>query len=327
MYSHVILVVIFFLFLPEELLALNECGGERLLRERLNDICETNLYGECPFGRLTCTSKNGLQCTPQCNLSLLDIHQSLCIECRNNGTYSLEDRKCLCSSGYGGELCEIEDFCARTNCGLFGVCSSSESRCACNKGFSGDHCEINDDCRGFEFIWDGQTCQCNEDFDGIKCSRCSVDLICIPSNVSYGYVLARIPNRHLVEKLLEFSSSLSPEYSERTAFRPLINPVTRQCTCSIPPKNDLLIAGYFEEEEEEERGLNQITTIIRDDSITIAYIDNVYRRQYEDYVNDSVSIYARLLAFVCVVMFILSMIGFTACVFFISNGKSTNRRK
>ncbi len=325
MYIH--LVVIVFLFLPEYSSAIitNECGGNRLLKERLNDVCETNLHGECPFGRLTCANRNNLQCTPDCYLTLMDIHQSMCIECRNNGTYSLEDRRCICPRGYSGELCEVEDYCLRVNCGAFGSCSSSEAKCLCDKGFSGSFCEINNECSGYEFVWDGRTCRCSENFDGSRCNKCSSELICIPSNESNVYTLARIPNRHLLEKLLDPSLSLS-DYAERAAYRPKINKVTRRCTCSMQGDEEertQLTAGYLEDElVDGGRGI-----VIYDDGVAIAYIDSVYRHQYEEHANNNLSTYISLLIFVIFVISILAIFLFCFCVFFISNGEPQKKKK
>lgn len=304
-----VLSLLFFLLLPLSSLSTttNECGGVRPLREKVDTLCETNIQGACPFGRLACASRESLKCTPVCTLTLLDVHTSICVECRNNGSYSLEDRRCLCKRGYSGDLCEIEDYCRDKDCGLFGTCSSSEQRCLCKSGFSGDHCEINDECSGYAFEWDGRTCRCTENFDGLRCDRCSADLICIPGKDVY--VLARIANKYLVEKLL--NATLFDE--SRAAYRPTID-VNQLCTCQslsmLSPTTSSLMESYDDDNEEQ--------IVIVDDGVVIAYIDGVYRREYEHQANENVSFYILLLLFLISVISILAIFACFAGLFYIS---------
>lgn len=322
----VLSLLMLFLFLPEQTVSLNECGGNRPFKERLGDVCETGNQDICTFGRLTCASKNNLHCTPDCLLSLADIQRAICVSCQNNGTYSLEERRCLCLDGYTGDLCETEDFCLKMECSAFGRCSSEDRQCLCDEGFSGDRCQINDHCSGPTFIWDGRTCRCRENFDGAQCNKCHADLVCIPdANRTNAYALTRVPNRYLLDKLLDSSLQLM-DYEERTAFRPFIDNVDHQCTCSKRSTSaDVSLSEEYFDEDDFNGGTRGIT--ISDDGVVIAYIDSVYRHHYEEHANDSVSIYISLLIFVIFVVAVLAVVAFSAFLFFFTNENDGKKKK
>lgn len=260
----------------------NECGGVRRLSGRIGDLCETGIEGACPFGKMTCAGENSLQCMPDCNLTLNDLHASICITCKNNGTYLHAERRCSCKEGFTGERCEIEDVCAHRSCGTYGSCSQSEQRCVCQPKFTGVHCEVNIECVGEAFYWDGQTCHCTENFDGPACSRCKADLVCVPSNTTEGvFVAARIPNPELIDLLL--TSPVPLGYSMKPYLPSAVG--KRACSCTTLSSDDDLSASYVE---------------IYDDGSgsTTVYIASVYRSQYERAANDDVAMSTALLSLV-----------------------------
>lgn len=61
------------------------------------------------------------------------------ITCQNGGTCT--DGKCVCPSGYGGDLCDIKtDACTGIKCKNEGVCK--DGTCVCPAGFEGALCEL-----------------------------------------------------------------------------------------------------------------------------------------------------------------------------------------
>ncbi len=234
-------VLSFVVVVSVEAARVNQCGGARLLwnENQLGELCETNLRGECPFGRFACISENAIQCVPQCDVTLQDILSSASKpSCDNNGTLT-----CSCQLGYTGTRCEISDPCTTVNCGNNGRCEKGV--CVCNSKFSGDRCQVNLNCAERGFLWNGQTCSCSPGYIGPLCNQCDPFIVCMPRNTSNDFTLARIEDETIIDELL--NADRLPHYLHKP-YRPIAQS-SNGCTCKSASSSGSLIEHYNDDDD------------------------------------------------------------------------------
>ncbi|KAI6179095.1 hypothetical protein M3Y98_00573500 [Aphelenchoides besseyi] len=119
------------------------------------------------------------------------------LRCQNNGTCaynSTGDAFCVCSAGFGGETCEIQQGCANNPCQNGGFCSNvneTDYECECLSLFNGTNCEELSPCNARPCnngtcvdLSDGEfVCDCKPGYDGEFCTN--IINMCDPNPCEY----------------------------------------------------------------------------------------------------------------------------------------------
>ncbi|KAI6221564.1 EGF-like domain protein [Aphelenchoides besseyi] len=119
------------------------------------------------------------------------------LRCLNNGTCaynSTGDAVCICSAGFEGEICEIQQGCANNPCQNGGFCSNvneTDYECECLSLFNGTNCEELSPCNARPCnngtcvdLTDGEfVCDCTPGYDGEFCTN--IINMCDPNPCEY----------------------------------------------------------------------------------------------------------------------------------------------
>jgi hypothetical protein len=298
---------------------LNDCGGDRILLRKINDLCATNIEGGCPIGNIICYDKNTLMCVPNCTItieSILNQQQSKEVDCFNGGIYDSTLKKCKCLQRYSGNQCQIIDPCLNVDCGSHGHCMNGQ--CVCDFMFAGDRCQVNQDCQSINKIWTGDQCICQEGYEGDNCDVCTKNLICVPEKhglVSYAPII--IADEDFLRDVIAWSSP--PGYTTKPY---LPSPTMKNgCKCTpdfsaVSQPSSSLISHFALPTQ---RNVEERSSISRHSD----YLHHFYRHHYirpEDCDFSSYFFFVAMLA----VVFIILMLILCFCIFRKSSSRSSS---